>query len=559
MAAFGASVAWPTAASATGSPALGQPVLSSESSGGTNPYAPFPYAGNTGVPAGTVLTPSGGFTVSAPNQTFIGLDISGTVTLNSGATNCTFRNCRFTITSPTATWAINNSAGASGLTVKNCTLIGAGANSTVVNYAIQPNGSVVMIDGCDFGFFGQPINIGVADQVTIQNCYIHDLNSNYSGTVHYECIYIGGTSTANPSLTIQNNTLINTWGWTAALFMKNNVAGLKNIIVRNNLLWGGGYSTYCNDGGTSGVAQSNCQYINNAMVKGQYGYLYPNDTPAVWSGNYDYYTNASIPGPSGSGKGAGPYAPFPYSGNTGVPAGTVLTPATSANISTPGTYSGFAFTGIFDITASNVTLQNCSVTSNNNSASWVIRIIGNLTNVVIKNCTIVGPGSAATPNEVDAIHCTDSSQFTVDGCDISQTRHSVLISGGTTTVQNCYFHDLYSVSGSHHAGIWVGATSSANPSHLIQNNTIILNQNQTGGAVFLQNMFGTITNVTVNANYLSGGTYTAYCDGSRGGGAITNVSFNNNAFVKGQYDYNGFVSCSPTWTGNYDYNTKAAI
>jgi hypothetical protein len=81
-----------------------------------------------------------------------------------------------------------------------------------------------------------------------------------------------------------------------------------------------------------------------------------------------------------------------------------------------------------------------------------------------------GPGSAATPNEVDAIHCTDSSQFTGDTCDISQAGHAVLISGGTATIQNCYFHDFYSTSGSHYDGIWVGATSTANPSVLIQNN-----------------------------------------------------------------------------------------
>jgi hypothetical protein len=136
MAAFGAAVAWPI----TCTPALGQPALSSGSSG-ANPYHPFPYAGSTGVPAGTVLTPSGGFTVSTSNQTYTALDIDDTVTIASGGTNATFQNCRITVGN-TANWAINNSAGASGLTVRNCTFVGAGVNSTVVNYAIQPDGQI---------------------------------------------------------------------------------------------------------------------------------------------------------------------------------------------------------------------------------------------------------------------------------------------------------------------------------------------------------------------------------------------------------------------------------
>jgi hypothetical protein len=290
MAAFGAAVANPLCP-----PALGQPALSS-GSGGANPYDPFPYAGNTGVPAGTVLAPSDGFTVSTANQTYTGLDIDGTVTIASGGTNATFQNCRITV-GDTAYWAINNSAAASGLTVRNCTFVGAGVNSTVVNYAIQPNGPIFMCDGCHFSGFGQPINFGLADRATIQNNYIHGLDSSWSGTVHFEDIYVGGTSTANPSLTIQNNTMVNEHGWTAALFMKNNVAAISNVIIRNNLMIGGGYTTYCDDSGTAGGAHSNVQYLNNAMVAGRYGYVYPGIQPVVWTGNYNWKTKAAIPMP----------------------------------------------------------------------------------------------------------------------------------------------------------------------------------------------------------------------------------------------------------------------
>jgi hypothetical protein len=281
-----------TNSAGSGTGAVG--VTASQASG-TPPK--FPTDAGTGVPSGTTLTKSAGFTVSSANQTYTALDITGTVTIGSGGTNATFVNCKFTITSATATWAINNSSGASGLTVKNCTLIGAGNGSTVVNYAIQPNGPNFMCDGCNFKQFGQPINFGKAVNATVQNCYIANLNSSYPQTVHYEDIYVGGAD----GLVIQNNTLINEHGWTACVFMKNNVAAITNVTIQNNLMEGGGFCTYCDPSGTNGGATSNVKFLNNALTKGQYGYLY--NFPGVvtnppsgvtWTGNYDYGTGKPV-------------------------------------------------------------------------------------------------------------------------------------------------------------------------------------------------------------------------------------------------------------------------
>src|SRR5262249_1395136 len=65
---------------------------------------------------------------------------------------------------------------------------------------------------------------------------------------------------------------------------------------------------------------------------------------------------------SGGGTSSGAW---PDATNTGVPAGTVLTSASSNTISQPGVYNALSFHGPVYITASNVILQNCQITGGN--------------------------------------------------------------------------------------------------------------------------------------------------------------------------------------------------
>ncbi len=51
----------------------------------------------------------------------------------------------------------------------------------------------------------------------------------------------------------------------------------------------------------------------------------------------------------------------------------------------------------------------------------------------------------------------------------------------------------------------------------------------------LSNYFGSVTNVTVDNNWLEGGGYTVYSDGQFNNGTISGVSFTNNYLVEGQY------------------------
>ena len=78
VAAFGAAVAWPTAASAQ--------VAVAATAG---PYAPFPYDGNTGITSPlSSLTPSAGFDASTAGATYTGLKFTGSG-INVKANNVT--------------------------------------------------------------------------------------------------------------------------------------------------------------------------------------------------------------------------------------------------------------------------------------------------------------------------------------------------------------------------------------------------------------------------------------------------------------------------------------
>lgn len=251
---------------------------------------------------------------------------------------------------------------------------------------------------------------------------------------------------------------------------------------------------------------------------------------------------------------------FPDATTTGVPEGTTLRPSGGLTITTPGqAVSGLNISGAVDINVSNVTLQNCIINVTDTGAYRCVSIQDGLTGIVIKNCEVIGPGSGATA-QVTGIHVMGASQTTIDACNVHEIGHGIDVSGGPVVIKNCYIHGFNSNSASHYDGVFFGGADTLTPdfSLLIQNNTIINNQHQTS-AVFLQNVFGPINNVTITGNYLAGGGYTSYCDATRGTGAVTNISYTNNAWTRGYFGLTSFRSCTPTWTGNYDYATHSPL
>ena len=94
---------------------------------------------------------------------------------------------------------------------------------------------------------------------------------------------------------------------------------------------------------------------------------------------------------------------------------------------------------------------------------------------------------------------------------------------------------------------------------LIEDNTIIVNHGQTG-AIFMQNYFGPIENVTIRHNYVDGGGYTMYYDGSKPTGyTMKNVVWEENYNGKGQWGWEYIqrdpAGNTPTKIGNVNTGT----
>ena len=105
---------------------------------------------------------------------------------------------------------------------------------------------------------------------------------------------------------------------------------------------------------------------------------------------------------------------YPNATNTGVQAGVNLTTHSgSLTLSTPGqVVSGLIITGGVQITASNVTLENCIIEVPA-SAPWDVGVNGGLTGVNIENCEIVGAGTAG-PEGSMGIYVEGDSQVTIN-------------------------------------------------------------------------------------------------------------------------------------------------
>ena len=241
---------------------------------------------------------------------------------------------------------------------------------------------------------------------------------------------------------------------------------------------------------------------------------------------------------------------YPNATNTGVQAGTNLTTYNGQlTLSTPGqVVSGLIITGGVQITASNVTLKDCIIEVPN-SANWNVGIAGGLTGVVLQNCEIVGAGTSGTLGSY-GIYVQGNSQVTINAVNIHDVGQGLVLNDGQVILENSYIHDLNAGSGTHYEDVgYFGAAKSSTFSLNIQNNTLINQHNQTA-AVFLQNYFGGLNNITVNNNLLVGGDYTIYVDGSASSAPVSNVSITNNHMGAGIYGITDFMKSSPVYTGN---------
>ena len=238
---------------------------------------------------------------------------------------------------------------------------------------------------------------------------------------------------------------------------------------------------------------------------------------------------------------------WPNATNTGVPAGTTLTPSGSLTITTPGTViSGLNITGVVTIKASNVTLENCKITS---ASFFAIVAQAGVTGVVIKNCEIDG-GGLSNPNTGTYGVYIEGGGVTVSNCNIHGVGSGVTINGGPALIENNYIHDLNAGPGTHYNGIQYNGGGTAGLID-IEHNTII-NQNNQTDAVMIDNQFGPVNGVTVNNNLLVGGDYTVYDDDHFNSNPSANVSITTNHLGTGLYGSAPGSNPEPKWLQSLD-------
>lgn len=230
----------------------------------------FPDADSTGVPAGIVLTPMAGVTVTQAGTVIDGKDITGSVIIR--AANVTVKNSR--IHGSGGYGCVQTQTGGT-VTVEDSEIVGGCENGIVFDDWTARRVDI-------HGTFGDGVKLG--SDVLLEDSWIHDL-SNASG-LHTDG---GQVQTGVTNTTVRHNTidLGDTAQANAALFLAPDLGPSSDgpLVIEGNRLNGGNFILFCVDG-------NNGQYfVRNITISGnrfgdrfQYGRARVN-VPISQSGN----------------------------------------------------------------------------------------------------------------------------------------------------------------------------------------------------------------------------------------------------------------------------------
>lgn len=234
--------------------------------------------------------------------------------------------------------------------------------------------------------------------------------------------------------------------------------------------------------------------------------------------------------------------------NTGVPAGTVLTP----------------YTGPTTITVDGTTIDSKDVTGS---------LIIQAKNVTIKNSKIHDdPGATAGLNVQDSGHLdiSDSeiynfqvgivyTNWTATRVNMHDMTFDNIKMSSNATLQDSWIHDPKPTSDAHWDGIQVqnGVVNT-----VIQGNVIDASGADANSALFLCPDLGPSTDgpLTVKNNWLNGGNYTInVLDGNNKQYYIKNISVTGNRFGRDAQYGPTYVNVPVTWSGNVWDDTGAPL
>jgi hypothetical protein len=265
--------------------------------------------------------------------------------------------------------------------------------------------------------------------------------------------------------------------------------------------------------------------------------------------------------PAPPGDSPTPTGGWPDASNTGVPAGTVLTPSGGMTITTAGTViDARDISGPVIVDAPNVTIRNSRIRGN---AFMLVRSNG--TGLVVEDSELINEPVAGQPNCHNAIgfggYTVRRSEFT--GCE-----NAADMGGGNVTFVDNYVHDLDTVgpsyvfgnAGPHTDGVQVGEGAQ---NLLIRHNWISPQDEgtpQSTSAIIMYTGGGTPnSNVWIEDNFLDGSraSYALYAPRRQ----THDVYINRNRMLKG-FGYTGCVRLGVTVTefnDNRDAITNAGI
>ncbi len=239
-------------------------------------------------------------------------------------------------------------------------------------------------------------------------------------------------------------------------------------------------------------------------------------------------------------------AGFPNASTTGI-AGVGLTaddltPTSGRTITVDGTViEEEDVAGRLTIDADNVTIRRSRITG----GGFNIRVYG--VGTLIEDCTLIGaPG--------DAVNVMGGN-YTIRRCDISGAHDGLKLSSGML-VEDCYIHDQYREDGTHNDGMQDSGDSTG---WVVRHNTVQGPYQTSTSAMIISTSNGPIDNITIEENFLSGGSFTVYCSAGDYG-APTNATFRYNVFEKDSSGSGSPITFSgtPTFVGNI-YHTGEPI
>jgi hypothetical protein len=209
-----------------------EPLPSLPTNGGQVPVLP-PGPSTTGVPEGTVLTPSGTITITTPGAVVSNLDIDGCVFVL--ADDVTIRNSRIRCAAPKYDRIIDVGKGRKNLVVEDVELDGMGTADVGIGWGNYTLRRVDVHSTCD--------GARVSFNVVIEDSYIHDLIR--QGTLHCDAVQSteGGNITVRRSNLDPTNTASGDYNNAAVMLgTETGSQRLDGALFEENWLGGGNYS-----------------------------------------------------------------------------------------------------------------------------------------------------------------------------------------------------------------------------------------------------------------------------------------------------------------------------